>query len=126
MRPAGKTTALAAPPEALAPLLPAPTWAHGDPGLRRIGRRLLEALGDAFERWALCRGSKVACLRRRGARIGSQASILTGVKDFGSEPWLVEIGSRVTLTAGVVFLTHDGSSRVFRHRIEGGSAFGNR
>ena len=126
MRPAGKTTALAAPPEALGALLPAPTWAHGDAGVGRVGRRLIEALGDAFERWVVCRGSKVAVLRRRGARIGLHTSVLTGVKDFGSEPWLVEIGSRVTLTAGVVFLTHDGSSRVFRHRIEGGSVFGNR
>jgi acetyltransferase-like isoleucine patch superfamily enzyme len=122
----GKTTALAAPPEALGSLLPEPTWAHSDPGTGRVGRRLLRELADAFELWFFCRGSKAACLRRRGARIGSHTSILNRVKDFGSEPWLVEIGGRVSLAAGVAFITHDGSSRVFRHRIEGSSPFGNR
>jgi acetyltransferase-like isoleucine patch superfamily enzyme len=48
------------------------------------------------------------------------------VKGFGTEPWLVEIGARTTIAAGVVFLTHDGSSRIFRHLIPEGSAFGNR
>jgi acetyltransferase-like isoleucine patch superfamily enzyme len=38
----------------------------------------------------------------------------------------VEIGSRVTVATGVLFITHDGSSRVFRDRIEGSSRFGNR
>jgi acetyltransferase-like isoleucine patch superfamily enzyme len=108
------------------PAASAPTWAHGDPGLLRIARRLLQALGEGFEQWVLCRGSKVACLRRRGARIGSHTTILTRVADFGTEPWLVEIGSRVSVAAGVAFITHDGTSRVFRHRIEGSSAFGNR
>ncbi len=121
-----ETTVLAAPTERLTTLAPAPPWAHGDPGLGRIGRRLLEALGEAFEQWVLCRGSKVRCLRRRGARIGRHTTILTRVKDFGSEPWLVEIGSGVSLAAGVAFITHDGTSRVFRHRIEGSSPFGNR
>lgn len=114
---------MAAPEETLASV---PPWACGDPGLARIGRRLIEVLGQALEQWVLCRGSKVACLRRRGARIGSYASILTGVEDFGSEPWLVEIGSRVSLAAGVAFITHDGTSRVFRHHIEGSSSYGNR
>jgi acetyltransferase-like isoleucine patch superfamily enzyme len=126
MRLDGKTTALAASPEAVASLLPEPTWARDDAAPGRVSRRLLEALGDAFERWVLCRGGKVAFLRRRGTRIGPQCSILTRVRDFGSEPWLVEIGCRVSLAAGVAFITHDGASRVFRHRIEGGSAFGNR
>ncbi len=126
MRADGKTAALAGSPDAVASLLPEPTWPHGDPGAARIGRRLVESLGDAFDFWVVCRASKVAFLRRKGARIGAHSSILTRVRDFGSEPWLVEIGSRVTITAGVSFLTHDGSSRLFRHRVEGGSEFGNR
>ncbi|HSD66723.1 MAG TPA: acyltransferase [Vicinamibacteria bacterium] len=121
-----ETRALAPPPGGLEALAPVPAWASGDPGLARIGRRVIEALGSAFEQWILCRGSKVRCLRRRGARIGSHATILTGVRAFGSEPWLIEIGSRVSLAAGVAFITHDGASRVFRHRIEGGCPFGNR
>jgi acetyltransferase-like isoleucine patch superfamily enzyme len=76
--------------------------------------------------WLLCRGSKVAYLRSAGARIGSHTALLNSVSEFGSEPWLVEIGSRVSIAKGVTFITHDGGSRVFRRWIPGSSAFGNR
>jgi len=79
-----------------------------------------------FERWVLCRGNKVAYLRRLGVRIGAGTTIVAKVRNFGTEPWLIEIGDRVAIAAGVVFVNHDGSSRVFRDRIEGSSAFGNR
>jgi acetyltransferase-like isoleucine patch superfamily enzyme len=103
------------------PIVP-PAWATDRRGVMgALTRRLLRFL----ERWVLCRGSKVAYLRRRGARIGDQTAILTRVEDFGTEPWLIEIGSRVSIAAGVVFITHDGASRVIRDRIRGGSAFGN-
>ena len=126
MHPSPKVPVLAAPGEELGTLNPAPPWTFGDRGFGTVVRRLLRTLGDAFEQWVICHGSKVACLRRRGARIGSHTSIVTRVKDFGAEPWLVEIGSRTSLAAGVVFITHDGTSRVFRQWIEGSSAFGNR
>jgi acetyltransferase-like isoleucine patch superfamily enzyme len=83
-------------------------------------------LARAFERWAICRGDTVAFLRRQGVRIGPHTAVLCRPEDFGSEPWLVELGARVSIASGVVFITHDGASRVFRERIEGGSAFGNR
>jgi len=106
--------------------LPAATWLHGDVGLARRGRRLLTRVRALFEQWVLCRGSKVAYLRRLGVRIGSEVALLNDVRDFGSEPWLIELGSRVNIASGVVFVNHDGPSRVFRHRISGGSAYGNR
>jgi len=34
--------------------------------------------------------------------------------NFGSEPYLVSIGKHVTISAGVVFVTHDGGTWVFR------------
>lgn len=34
---------------------------------------------------------------------------------FGSEPWLIAIGSNVYITAGVQFVTHDGGTLVLRH-----------
>lgn len=79
-----------------------------------------------LRRYIRFRGSKIAYLRHLGVRIGVNSSIINGVLDFGDEPWLVEIGNRVTITRGVVFLTHDGSSRIFRHLIPEGSRFGNR
>jgi acetyltransferase-like isoleucine patch superfamily enzyme len=114
--------AAAARPE---PPAPAPTWAHGDRSLPQAAQRAAVGLRRAFEQWVLCRGNKVAYLRRLGVRIGGGTAVLNTVRDFGTEPWLVELGSRVTITSGVLFLTHDGSTRVFRHLIPGASVFGN-
>lgn len=106
--------------------LPAPTWSHGDRATTAGIARFVRRAQSWFTRWILCRGSKVAYLRRLGVRIGPQSALLNEVGEYGTEPWLIEIGARVTITSGVFFLTHDGSSRLFRHAIEGGSTFGNR
>lgn len=60
-------------------------------------------------------------------RIGDDCVIYTPPGNLGSEPWLIEIGNRVGVAGGVVFTTHDGSSRAFRHRIDvGNPTYGNR
>ena len=43
-----------------------------------------------------------------GVTVGKNCRILTD--KFGSEPWLISIGDNTTITAGVFFLTHDGST----------------
>ena len=103
--------------------LPVPGWAHAE-----APRTLPRAMGvlRSIGRWILSGGRKVSYLRRLGVRIGPHTAILNRVSDFGGEPWLVEIGSRVTITAGVAFLTHDGASRLVRHLIPDSSVFGNR
>ena len=40
----------------------------------------------------------------------------TGVPDFSTEPWLVEIGERCLITQNVRFMTHDGSVNMV-HRL---------
>lgn len=40
---------------------------------------------------------------------------LTGDVDFGSEPFLVRLGSQITIADGVRFVTHDGAARLLRH-----------
>tara|TARA_B110000503_G_C7039578_1_gene367641 strand:+ start:439 stop:969 length:531 start_codon:yes stop_codon:yes gene_type:complete len=49
--------------------------------------------------------------RRKGVKIGNDCRIYT--TRFGSEPWLIDIGNKVTVTSGVVLLTHDGSTWLF-------------
>jgi acetyltransferase-like isoleucine patch superfamily enzyme len=102
-----------------------PSWARRSRGLAGKARRVGPGLRQLFDRWILCRGDKTAYLRRIGVRIGRHTTILNRVADFGTEPWLIEIESGVAIAAGVVFVTHDGVSRVFRDRIEGSSPFGN-
>ena len=66
--------------------------------------------------------------RYLGATVGEHCRILS--LEMGSEPWLITIGDRVTVSGGVQFLTHDGtgwlynddSGRRYRYaRVEVGS-----
>ena len=95
----------------------------------RFGRlaRLLGRESWGLFLWIVAfRGDKAAYLRHLGARVGQDCDLHPPVKNFGSEPWLVEIGNRVTVASGVLFFTHDGASRLFRDRLEGSSPWGNR
>lgn len=55
---------------------------------------------------------RVAYARRKGVKIGEGCRIY--IDNFGSEPWLIEIGDRVTITSGVYLLTHDGATWLIR------------
>jgi len=82
---------------------------------------MLQALWERLRYYYLYgarfRGDNVSFLRYLGVKIGSRCFISTAIHNFGTEPWLVEIGNDVSITDGVVFLTHDGSSRLFRKKI---------
>lgn len=66
-----------------------------------------------------------------GMSVGENCRIFTST--FGSEPWLISIGNKVTITSGVRFLTHDGSTwlindengrrELFRRIIVGNNVF---
>lgn len=53
----------------------------------------------------------IGYIKSLGVRIGNDCRIY--IEDFGSEPWLIEIGNKVTITAGVRIVTHDGSTWLF-------------
>lgn len=55
----------------------------------------------------LAKGS-VAYARRKGVRVGENCRIY--IRSWGSEPFLVSLGDDVTVTSGVKFITHDGST----------------
>jgi acetyltransferase-like isoleucine patch superfamily enzyme len=55
----------------------------------------------------------VTAARRKGVSVGKDCRIY--IRDFGSEPFLVSIGNRVTITAGVRIITHDGSTWLVRN-----------
>jgi len=107
--------------------LASPTWDHSDGHfvghLLRVVARDIKA---GFLRYVVFRGNKIAYLRHLGARIGKDCDILNTVKNFGTEPWLIDIGRRVTLAEGVLLYTHDGANRVFRDRLPNSSRWGNR
>lgn len=60
---------------------------------------------DLFNRFSK---SGTAYARSKGVNVGDNCRIYTRL--FGSEPWLITIGNKVTITSGVILLTHDGST----------------
>jgi acetyltransferase-like isoleucine patch superfamily enzyme len=69
--------------------------------LSRIRYRILKQL----------RGT-VHASRALGCTIGEGCRILSDIAT--SEPWLVSVGDRVTISSGVRFITHDGSGWLYR------------
>lgn len=55
----------------------------------------------------LLKGS-VAFARKKGVIVGKNCRIY--IKSWGSEPFLIRLGDEVTVTSGVKFITHDGST----------------
>jgi acetyltransferase-like isoleucine patch superfamily enzyme len=84
-------------------------------------------LKKIFNRLHLCysyywrhKANLVNYLRAQGAQIGENCSLLGGMSTFNSaEPYLIRIGNDVTITQGVLFVTHDGGTRVFRKSAPG-------
>ncbi|WP_278103647.1 acyltransferase [Microbacterium proteolyticum] len=60
-----------------------------------------------LDRWDLLRSGKEAYARKRGVTIGEGCRILSDV--VTTEPWLITIGDRVTISSDVRLITHDGS-----------------
>lgn len=61
----------------------------------------------------------VVLAKWRGMKVGEGCRLY--IRDFGSEPFLISIGDRVTITQGCLLLTHDGSTWLVRD--ESGSRY---
>ncbi len=55
---------------------------------------------------------RVYAIRTLGVQIGSGCRILSDIAT--TEPWLISVGDRVTISSGVTFITHDGSGWLYR------------
>jgi len=73
-------------------------------------RRVLVLIVDII--FYILKGGASAA-RRKGVKVGSDCRIY--IRNFGTEPFLVSIGDRTTVTSGVRILTHDGSTSVVRN-----------
>jgi NDP-sugar pyrophosphorylase family protein len=65
-------------------------------------------------KWKLLRrfGDGVPAARWMGVTVGEGCRVYSG--EFSTEPWLVRIGDRVTVSVHVQFLPHDGVGWLFR------------
>ena len=55
--------------------------------------------------------------KKRGLQIADDCA-LYGMPFFGSEPYLISIGSQVAISGKVVFITHEGGTWLLRNRPE--------
>jgi acetyltransferase-like isoleucine patch superfamily enzyme len=53
-----------------------------------------------------------AAARFLGVKVGKGCRIIT--RGFGTEPWLISIGDRVTIATDVLIMTHDGATWLVR------------
>ncbi len=80
---------------------------------------------QAFKTRLDIRRDPVAWSRRAGVTVGRDCRFLSiDSGTFGSEPYLVTIGSHVTITHGVRFVTHDGGVWVLRDKHPDIDVFG--
>ncbi len=86
--------------------------------------RVLRFVRAQWRYYLICRRDNVVWMRHLGGRVGDNCELL--INHFGSEPWLISIGDRVTIAPGTRLLTHDGAPRIFRGRFADSSRFGNR
>ena len=68
-------------------------------------KKLFKTIKDIYYRVTK---TGVEYARHKGVNIGDNCRIYT--HHFGIEPWLITIGNNVTITGGVIILTHDGSA----------------
>lgn len=59
--------------------------------------------------------SKVKYLRTQGAIIGDGTVLNCNTENFGTEPYLIEVGKQCLFAAGVCLNTHDGGISVLNH-----------
>jgi Acetyltransferase (isoleucine patch superfamily) len=79
--------------------------------IRRLIFHIRLNFADTFQKPAICS-------RFYGIKMGSNIRF-TGKINFGTEPFLVELGNDITLAEGVTFHTHDGGVWVFRKDYPG-------
>lgn len=85
-------------------------------------RRIEESIGRRFSGREDPHQRRIDRLRARGVRIGEGCWIPSS--GFSTEPWLIEIGNRVAISAGVEFVTHEGSAWLLRDRHPDIQVFG--
>ena len=58
---------------------------------------------------------KLKYLRKKGMKVEDDVIIYSNIDAFGSEPYLISIGSKTTISSNVTFFTHDGGMRVLNN-----------
>ena len=58
---------------------------------------------------------QIETYKKRGMKVGKGCDFISPGPNFGSEPYLIEIGNNTTVSFDVAFVTHDAGTRVLRN-----------
>ena len=84
----------------------------------------MSILRSILDRWHI-RRDPVGWARAQGVKVGEGCRLLSlHSGTFGSEPWLVSLGDRVSISAGARLVAHDGGVWVFRDKYPDVELFG--
>jgi len=81
--------------------------------LQRIQIEILKRSSDT---------KKVKFLRKQGMKVGNGCHFNS--MSFSTEPYLIELGDKVSISAGCDLVTHDGAIRIFRGELRDADIFG--
>ena len=56
-------------------------------------------------------------MEKVGVNFPREGVKLYGKVAWGSEPWIITLGSNIHITDGVKFITHDGGTLLYRHLV---------
>lgn len=76
--------------------------------------RIILKIRDIWQ--SLIKTATIQAAKNRGMKVGENLYV-QGIPNFGSEPFLIEIGDHVTIAENVGFINHGGDARVTK-RIE--------
>ena len=81
----------------------------------RIRIRLMTCNGlfTRAYKWYLKKTNPIKYAQKIGVSLGKQCR-LNGSPEWGSEPWLIQLGDHTEISFDCAFITHDGSTWVFR------------
>lgn len=91
-------------------------------GILHLFREVRHRIRRSFELRKYTPYTIAAYLRKTGAQVGEGCFIVP--TEIGTEPYLVKIGNRVAIAAGVRFITHDGAVWAFRDAYPDLQVFG--
>jgi acetyltransferase-like isoleucine patch superfamily enzyme len=81
--------------------------------LYRVSRFLVSKSGSE---------KKIRFWRKQGVKFGENCRVET--MDFGTEPYLIEIGNSVSISNGTTFINHDAGISIFREEFPKDDVFG--
>lgn len=85
--------------------------------------RIILKLRDLYQN--LIKNATIEVAKSKGMKVGENLYV-QGVPNFGSEPFLIEIGNHVTIAEDVSFINHGGDARVTKkiEKFKDGRNFG--